>query len=1309
MFLKKKLNKDAKNFYRENKVKDSFISRIKSKISKKNVEKEKKISFLKLLSFSDWIDKLIMVIGLIAALGAAVVYPFMFLLYGEVAKTLVNYGKENISSDNSHLSTFFNMGSTDFSLNLTSTKIKTIEDKCGVENQGQQEYDDKINEIVRYYVLLGFITLFLEYLAHVTWNSASERQIKKMRNKLYETIIRQDMSFFDKASSGELNSVLNSNIESVKVGISFKVSDFTCMLSRGIACTIMALVKAWKFTIIFFALIPLMILSTALMVVLVRKHTIEEFKAYGKAGGIAQEALSSIRTVLAFGLTKNSINNYSKNLDDAEKMAKKKGIISGIFSGLSGGLLTFCFGVGIIYGVYLYRLDCIKYNPGAIIQSFFLVITSTFSIGQALPYLKELAEAKGSAIKIFEILETKSKIDAFDSKGQKLSKINGEIEFKDVHFSYPTRPEAKILKGLSLRIPAGKTVALVGSSGGGKSTVISLLQKFYLPDSGQISLDGHTLDELDLNWFRNQVALVSQEPILFTSSIRENIRLGRLDASNAEIEEAAKNANAHDFIMKTTKNYETLVGERGSQLSGGQKQRISIARALIRNPKILLLDEATSALDYESERIVQEALDKAKIGRTTIIIAHRLSTIRNADIIAYISNGQLAEIGTHDQLMESKGFYYNLVQSQTQNSIDKAIDSGPIHKENDSESTSDLESNEENDKFEMRSIKSEVSINEKNERKKKKKFRPKKLFYYEKKLLKLQKPELVWIILGVVASMCVGVVFPLTGLVFSNIYTVFQGPWDSQIKESLKYMGILFGIGLANLIANMSYNYFISFAGARLTRRIRVNMFESMMRQEIGYHDLDENRSSILATQLSTTAPFCKGLTSDKFGILAQGIAGMGFSVIFGFVINWKLTLVMLVFVPITFSSGIIVGRSSTSNKVKGKSSDEEGGRITIETIENIKTVISLGREKHFINEFNEVFEKRIKKTLIMFHVAAFFYGLMNSILFFIQAAGFSFGYYLIKTDGLATADLYKIYASITFSSMILGRAFSTLPDQKKSQSAAKKAFKIIDRKSKIDALSEDGLKPSNIVGNIRFENVYFRYPTRPHIKILNGFNLEIKNGHSNALVGPSGCGKSTTVSLLLRFYDVESGAVYIDDIDIRKLNVNWLRSKIGLVSQEPILFSSSILENIQMGNIERESISINEVISVAKDANIHDKIQSLPEKYDTLVGSKGGQLSGGEKQRVAIARALIRNPRILLLDEATSALDNQSELVVQDALDKAQVGRTCIVIAHRLSTIQNSNKISVVKDGIVLEEGTHSELMQNKQFYFNLQNQTKK
>jgi len=241
-------------------------------------------------------------------------------------------------------------------------------------------------------------------------------------------------------------------------------------------------------------------------------------------------------------------------------------------------------------------------------SAFFSLITCTFSLGQALPFLKDLAEAKGVASKIFEIIETQSTIDIYKTSEKKIENLKGQIEFNDVHFSYPQRKEAKILKDLNLTIPAGKTVAFCGSSGCGKSTTFALLQRFYLPDSGAIKLDNENIDGLNLLWLRNQMALVSQEPILFTATIKENIRLGRLDATDDEVIEAAKNANAHNFIMLTSKKYDTQVGERGTQLSGGQKQRIAIARALLRNPKILLLDEATSALDNESEKVSTELL-----------------------------------------------------------------------------------------------------------------------------------------------------------------------------------------------------------------------------------------------------------------------------------------------------------------------------------------------------------------------------------------------------------------------------------------------------------------------------------------------------------------------------------------------------------------------------------------------------------------------------------------------------------------------------------------------------------------------------
>jgi len=331
----------------------------------------------------------------------------------------------------------------------------------------------------------------------------------------------------------------------------------------------------------------------------------------------------------------------------------------------STNFVIFCvYALGFWYGGNLVANG--ELEPGSILTTFFSVVFGAFGLGQAFQQIPDIAKAKGAAAAIFAVIDRTPEILP-NENGEKLAKIEGNIQLKNIVFNYPTRPDIKVMDGFSLEIKAGETIALCGPSGGGKSTVIALIELFYKPISGQVLLDGSDINNFNLKWYRQQIALVSQEPILFATSIADNIRYGKAGATMDEIIAAAKAANAHTFISSLPKQYDTQCGEKGLQMSGGQKQRIAIARAVLKNPQILLLDEATSALDAESESLVQDALENLRKGRTSIIIAHRLSTIQNANKIAVIEKGKVIEIGKHNELLEMNGAYKNLVQKQLQN------------------------------------------------------------------------------------------------------------------------------------------------------------------------------------------------------------------------------------------------------------------------------------------------------------------------------------------------------------------------------------------------------------------------------------------------------------------------------------------------------------------------------------------------------------------------------------------------------------------------------------------------------------------
>ncbi|MFZ1807021.1 MAG: ABC transporter transmembrane domain-containing protein [Cyclobacteriaceae bacterium] len=516
-----------------------------------------------------------------------------------------------------------------------------------------------INQIALALIAILIVQGIFSFIRVYTFAIVSEKTLADIRLSVYEKMLWLPLTFFDKRRIGELISRITSDVGILQDAFTVTLAELLRQVMVLIAGTIVIFVLTPKLTLFMLLTFPVLVLAALFFGRFIRKLSKKTQDQLATTNVIVEETLQSITVVKSFTNELFEVARYKKSLKEVVRIAlhaaKYRGVfISFTIVALFGGIVAVSW-----YGAFL-----VQANEVTVGELFSFVLYTTF-IGGSIAGLgdiySQLQKSVGASERVMEILAETDEKDEFITS----LKLDGKIQFKDVAFSYPTRADLPVLKAIDFEIGVGQKVALVGPSGSGKSTLTSLLLRYYQPSKGKVLVDGKPIDDYQLSAYRGNIGVVPQEVILFGGTIKENIAYGKPDATDQEIEEAARKANALDFILSFPEQMSTLVGDRGVKLSGGQRQRVAIARAILKNPSILILDEATSSLDSESEKLVQDALENLMEGRTTIIIAHRLSTIRKVDRIVVIKEGVIAESGSHDELTgNSDGIYSNLLKLQ---------------------------------------------------------------------------------------------------------------------------------------------------------------------------------------------------------------------------------------------------------------------------------------------------------------------------------------------------------------------------------------------------------------------------------------------------------------------------------------------------------------------------------------------------------------------------------------------------------------------------------------------------------------------
>ncbi|RSL61962.1 hypothetical protein CEP54_006005 [Fusarium duplospermum] len=1257
--------------------------------------------YFRVFSYATKWDLIVYASGVVAAMGCGVTTPMMFVVFGSFAGEFTSFNNGDV-------------------------------------NESLDGFRDSLHKLCLYVFALFIARFGLAAIHRFAFRMIGIRLSAAIRLDYVGHLFNQTIHVLDSLPPGHAVGTITSSSNTLQIGISEKLGTFIEYTSLIIASLIVALTWNWELALVTLSGFVVIILIVGTLFPLTVKGQARQAHAEGQAAGLSSEAFASIRMIMACGAQQQMVDKYGASIEEAKKYARATSPFTSLqfaltfFSVFSTMALTFWYGTLIFTKG---KLD----DVGVILVVLMNLTTIFFSMERVSAPMQAMGRASLAACEFFSLIDAPTP-ERGSLREPEVSAAD-DIIFDGVTFAYPSRPNVKVLDELDLRIEAGKITAIVGPSGSGKSTIVGLIERWYslkhqyaiakaiqaetkkkkeeegdesagveLEETGDaIELRGsvttcsHSLDEIDIKWWRSQIGLVQQEPFLFNDTIYENVARGLIGSRWEEepeeikrglVKKACEEAFADEFIDKLPQGYDTKVGDDGAGLSGGQRQRLAIARSIVKRPSILILDEATSAIDVRGERIVQEALNKAAQGRTTIIIAHRLSTIKNADRIVVLKKGKVVESGTHESLIAMEDVYAGLVNAQ-------ALSPGDSEEDIYDEFDTDIDTLG-REKSHAISEYGEHLQSEHQGGKDRGFFGSFGRFFFESKSY--------WglMIFSFITSMAAGTAQPLYAWMFSRSIDLFKYQDDhSKLMDKVDFMGIMWTV----FAASAAIAYYLTFiSSGRVASFIRAKYqtqyFSSLIFQRAAYFDEDGHSHGTLVSRVRDDPLKLKEMMGTNIAQVCIAVFNVIGGLVMALVYSWKLGLVsMAAVVPVCVFSGYIRFRYELLFEKMNDEVFAESSQFASEAINAFRTVSSLTLEDSISARFENLCNGHVSSAFKKARWVSIILGFSDSATLGCQALIFYYGGRLLTQGEIGIMGFFVCLMAMMNAAEGFGQSLSFGPN---AAQAAAASNRILDaRESRLIEPSGKRDIPDAEGGiTIELRDVRLRYAGRK-TPVLNGLNMTIEKGQFVALVGASGCGKSSIISLLERFYQPDKGQILCNGKDISDVNIYTYRKHLSLVAQEPTLFQGTLRDNILLG-IDPNTVTEDQLYSACRDASIHDFIASLPEGYNTNIGSRGVSLSGGQKQRVSIARALIRNPKVLLLDEATSALDSESEKLVQAAFERAAKGRTMIAVAHRLATVQNADVIYVFGEGgHVLEKGSHGQLLKKRGVYYQMcQNQ---